>query len=686
MFRTLNTIGLVYVGLFAVSGIICTAAITRARKFDDPEVRRGLVWLLATAGGWALLKVAFFLLPDPFREAAYILGLAIGFGTVWAWLYFCSAYTGRNYHRNRSLRRLGSAVFVAVVAVKVTNPLHGAYFSTTAVSTPFTYLAIEHNVLHWTATGLSYVLSAVGLFMIFQLHEESGYDTRPLSGLTALIGVPVVLDIGAQFTPQLVDIIYAPVGVAAFAVGVLFVFERRFLAVQRTAYEDQLSIYLDERGLIRDYSTAAVEALPELEGAIGDHLEAVVPSVAAAVDSDTQILVRDHADERRYYFVSATTVTLGEAGAQMVQLSDVTRTERQRRELIERERELNEQNELYRAVIDASFAFVFRIDLEGRFTFVSPSVEEFLGYSPSELKGQPIRATHPDQETTERAMNQIEPVLDGDANRVEDFPVETKEGTTVYTDIRAVPVYEGSTPADERTPEDIVEVQLMVRDATERRQREGLIAVINRVLRHNVRNKMTVIGGYAEMLEKRLEGDNASDATRIRETADRLVSLTESAQRIENNREQAPELEAIDLAPTLDHTVSQLERQYPEASVTIDAPDTVVAETNERLETALWEIVDNAAKHGGDPPSVDVGVGTTERQVEIAITDNGPGLPEMEQEVLQSETETPLVHSQGLGLWLAYWVVTSINGEIEAVSSPDGTTVTIRLPKGSDGR
>ena len=154
--------------------------------------------------------------------------------------------------------------------------------------------------------------------MIFQLHEESGYDTRPLSGLTALIGVPVVLDIGAQFTPQLVDIIYAPVGVAAFAVGVLFVFERRFLAVQRTAYEDQLSIYLDERGLIRDYSTAAVEALPELEGAIGDHLEAVVPSVAAAVDSDTQILVRDHADERRYYFVSATTVTLGEAGAQVV--------------------------------------------------------------------------------------------------------------------------------------------------------------------------------------------------------------------------------------------------------------------------------------------------------------------------------------------------------------------------------
>ncbi|MFB6227930.1 MAG: ATP-binding protein [Halobacteriales archaeon] len=676
----MNLIGYAYVALFGVSGVVCLAAIPRARRFDSPDVRRGLIWLLATAGAWAMTKAAFLVLPDQFRAPAYTVGLAIGFGTVWAWLYFCSAYTGQDYHRNSTLRRLGAAVFLGVVAVKFTNPWHGLYFTTSEATTPFAYLAIEHGVFHWTATGLSYVLSAVGIFMLFQLYYDSGYDTRPLTGLTALVGLPVLLDIGAQFTSQVIDFIYAPIGVAAFAIGVLFVSERRFLAVEETRGDD-LSIYLDERDRIRGHSPAAEDALPALGGATGDRLSEAVPAVADAIDGDEQILEREREGETRYYFVSVSNTTLGDAGTKVIQLSDVTRTERQRRQLIERERELDRQNERYRAIIDASFAFVFRIDLEGRFTLVSPSVEEFLGYSPAELEGQPISVTHPDEETTERAWEQIEPVLDGETNSVWDFPLETKSGTTVYTDTRGVPIYDGTVPSEERTPEDIVGIQLMVRDATERRQREGLISVINRVLRHNLRNRMTIINSYAGMLEADLDGEKAQTAAQIRATGKQLLDLSESARKIGENREQPSELEPVDLVPLLDRVVSQLELRYTDASVTVDAPDAVVAHTQERIETALWEIADNAAKHGGEQPTVEISVAVTERQVEIAITDDGPGLPDVEREVLESSTETQLVHGEGLGLWLVYWIVTGLEGEVDATSSAEGTTVTVRLPK-----
>jgi PAS domain S-box-containing protein len=676
----MDVVRLVYIGLFGLSGVICLAAVPRARRFDAPDVRRGLVWLLATAGAWAIIKAAFLVIPDPFREPAYTVGLAIGFGTVWAWLYFCSAYTGQNYHRNSTLRRLGAGVFLAVIAVKFTNPWHGVYFTTSEMTTPFAYLAIEHDVFHWTATGLSYVLSALGMFMLFQFYLNSGYDTRPLAGLTALIGLPVVFDIGAQFTPFLIEFIYAPVGVAAFAVGVLFVSERRFLAVRETRGDD-LSIYLDESDRIRDYSPAVEEVLPALGAATGDRLSEAVPAVADVIDGDEQILEDEREGETRYYFVSASNTTLGDAGARVIQLSDVTRTERQRRQLIERERELDEQNERYRAIIDASFAFVFRIDLESRFTFVSPSVEGFLGYSPAELEGQPISVTHPDEEATERAWEEIEPVLDGETNSVWDFPLETKSGTTVYTDTRGVPIYDGSVPEDERTPGDIVGIQLMVRDATERRRREGLISVINRVLRHNLRNRMTVINSYAGMLEADLGGEAAERATQIRATGKQLLDLSESARKIGENREPSPDLEPVDLVPLLDRVVSQLELRYPDASVTVDAPDAVVAHTQERIETALWEITDNAAKHAGEQPTVGIDVAVTERQVEIAVTDDGPGLPEVEREVLESSTETQLVHGEGLGLWLVYWIVTGLDGEVDATASTEGTTVTVRLPK-----
>ena len=390
MLHNVGIIGQIYIGVFGLCGVVCFAAIGQAQTFQDPDVRRGLVGLLAT---------------------------------VWSWLYFCSAYAGRTYHRNTTLRRASAAVFLLVVSVKVTNPIHGAYFTAMQVSTPFAHLAVEHDVFHWIATGLSYVLSAVGLFIVFQLFSESGYDTRPLSALSVLIALPVVLDIVAQFTPLLINIIYAPIGVAVFAVGVLFVFQRRFLAVQRTSFGDDLSIYLDERGYIRDYSATVGEVLPELAEATGDRLAEAVPSVAEALDTDDQILERDHAGELRM--------------------------------------------------------------------------------------------------------------------------------------------------------------------------------------------------------------------------------------------------------------------RYPEASVTVTTPDTVVANTHKRLKTALWEVVENAAKHGGDPPVVGIDVTTTETRVAIAVTDNGPGLPEIEQDTLQSNVETPLAHGEGLGLWLIHWIVTSLDGDLETSVGSEGTTVTIRLPKAS---
>jgi len=69
----------------------------------------------------------------------------------------------------------------------------------------------------------------------------------------------------------------------------------------------------------------------------------------------------------------------------------------------------------------------------------------------------------------------------------------------------------------------------------------------------------------------------------------------------------------------------------------------------------------------------------------IRVDDDGPGLPEAERAVLESGSETPLVHGQGLGLWLVYWVVTGLDGDVEVVEFRDGTTVEVRLPRPDTG-
>lgn len=350
------------------------------------------------------------------------------------------------------------------------------------------------------------------------------------------------------------------------------------------------------------------------------------------------------------------------------------------RQLAQRAAQLDEQREIYRTVIDASFDSVFRFDTAGTFTYASESVEALLGYTPAELTGQPITITHPDPQTTEWAWEKVSQVLEGEQVEARDFPLETKSGDICYTDIRGVPIYDGSVPDSERSVDDIVGIQVLVRDASQRRQREGLISVINRVLRHNVRNEMSIIRGHADMLADSLDADSTAHTTVISRTATRLLDLTESAQQIEENRELDPELEPIDLVPLVDRVVAECETRYPDVTVTVDVPAEAVAQTLPRIEVALFELIDNAARYGGDPASVTVEVTGTNSGITCRVSDDGPGLPNTERGVLETGNETPLVHGQGLGLWLSYWIVTTLDGELAVTEFEQGTTIEIRLP------
>ncbi|WP_336337811.1 sensor histidine kinase [Haloarcula brevis] len=339
----------VYVAAYAVATLGCLAAVPRALSVAEPDTRRGLVGLLAGSGGWAALELAFLVAPTPgLRYAAYVLSLVVGLTTVGSWLYFTSAYTGRSLHRTASYRRLAVGVYLAIVAVKVTNPLHGLYFRTVFVQTPFPHLTIEHQTFHWLVAGLSYALVAVGFFMLYELCAEADYDTRPLVALVGVTGLPVLLDIVGFTSDRLLDINYEPLGVVVFALGVLYVFDTTFLAVQLTDGVDGPIVYLDDTGRIREYNDLAASTFPALDGTVGEQLGDTLPSVAGALDSDDQILEYVEDGEVRYYLVSGTSFSLGQTSiGEMVVFSDVTEVERQRRELSRQ----NEQLEGFAAAI-----------------------------------------------------------------------------------------------------------------------------------------------------------------------------------------------------------------------------------------------------------------------------------------------------------------------------------------------
>lgn len=332
-----------YTLLFVVSTAGCVAGAVRARRIEDAETRRSLVVLLATSGAWAASHASLLALPSRgLKTAVYLAGLIFGFSTVFAWLYFCSTYTGRDYHRQRTYRYAAVALYLFVVVVKLTNPLHHLYFTTGFVAEPFPHLAIQQGLFHWVVTGLSYTLAAVGMFALFEAFVEADYDARPLAVLVALAGAPVVLDILGFASSLLIDMIHAPLGVAAFAVGVLFVFEDRFFAVQLTDGVEGATIFLDDDRRIREFNGAAQRLFPALDDATGEPIESL-PSVAVALDDDRGVVDVDVDGERRHYVVSESDFDIGQGSlSRIVVFTDVTRIERQRRELERHDRQLED--------------------------------------------------------------------------------------------------------------------------------------------------------------------------------------------------------------------------------------------------------------------------------------------------------------------------------------------------------
>jgi signal transduction histidine kinase len=333
-----------YTAAFALTAVACFASLWWTGRVEDADTRRGLAALLATSGLWAAAAVGYLLAPtDAAANAFHILGLVAGFSTPGAWLYFCSAYTGRRLHRDPRYRRAAVAVFAVVVAVKVTNPLHHAYFTTTAASTPFPHAAVQSAALHWLVAGFAYALSAVGYFMLLELFDQTSLDTRPLVGLASLTALPVALTVAGARVPWLVDMSYEPLGVAAFAVGSLFLFTGTFESVRVTSQLDDPVVFVDADGRIRDYNDEAGRLFPALEGATGRPVADVLPDVVAAVEADEAVLERDVDGERRSLLVAANQFAVGRSRVgQLLLFSDVTESERHRREL-ERQNERLEQ-------------------------------------------------------------------------------------------------------------------------------------------------------------------------------------------------------------------------------------------------------------------------------------------------------------------------------------------------------
>jgi PAS domain S-box-containing protein len=314
-----------------------------------------------------------------------------------------------------------------------------------------------------------------------------------------------------------------------------------------------------------------------------------------------------------------------------------------------------------RAVIDDVSDAIVIVDDDARVIDTNASAEALFGDAEA-LLGEPLDAlTDVDVADLETTPEQVR--------------FEREEGPRTY-EVTASPIEDQH---DRR-----IAYTVTFHDVTERENRRQRLEVLNRVLRHNLRNDMTVIIGNAELLAERTEGAEQRAADVIVDRGEALADLSERAREVEEvmgSREGTPD--PFDAVALVEQVCETMDREYPEATVTVSVPDRLQVRASDRVfEAVLKNLLDNALAHNeNDAPRATVSLARTDGGIELRIEDNGPGIPSGELTTLEAGAETPLEHGSGMGLWLVTWGVQAMGGDVEFVERGEGgTSVRVTLP------
>ncbi|WP_247010203.1 PAS domain S-box protein [Halorientalis litorea] len=345
----------------------------------------------------------------------------------------------------------------------------------------------------------------------------------------------------------------------------------------------------------------------------------------------------------------------------LVYLRNVTeRTERARR---------------FESIFNQTFQFTGLLKPDGTLAEANDATLEFAGVERDSIIGKPLPEA-PWWGHSETARNGVRDAIARAANgEFVRYETEARGANGLATiDFSIKPV----------TDEDGT-VSLLVtegRDVTARQQYRQHLEVMQRVLRHNMRNDLTKIRGWTQLMSETADADARAEQFETIETVldkwDAMSNkISEIRQVLGKQEKQQATTGYESLLLDVEHSVKDT---YPDATVVTDVPDGESAQVPVETFEAVRELVENgidASNHS----TVEIELAAPEGGwVELSVSDDGPGMPEMEAEVLEKGEETSLRHGQGLGLWMARTIVRQAGGDVSVDTGPDGTEVCVRLP------
>jgi PAS domain S-box-containing protein len=328
----------------------------------------------------------------------------------------------------------------------------------------------------------------------------------------------------------------------------------------------------------------------------------------------------------------------------------------------------------------------------GEIEFCNPAAAEMLGYETGGLIGRRLH------ELTHYLRPDGSPFADTDCEieRVRTTGISHKgQDSFIRADTRFLPVDVTSEPI--RVNGRVAGAVVAFEDITQRLRQEQFRQQFVSFASHELRTPLMIMNGYVQVLAKRVAvnpdafDERSREAVReLEEGVARMRRITEvvlDLTRIESGQSVAAEAETVDLLELLRREIESVKRNHPEASIELVSkrPSVFLESDPARVGQVLSNLLDNAAKYGGDPPRVTVTVEQNQSSVEVRVKDSGAGIPEEERPLIFEQfyrgAGASNTRGLGVGLFITRHTVERLGGSLRFESSEgEGTEFTLTLP------
>jgi PAS domain S-box-containing protein len=339
---------------------------------------------------------------------------------------------------------------------------------------------------------------------------------------------------------------------------------------------------------------------------------------------------------------------------------------------------LRASEESYRILAEQSSDFIARFRVDGVLLYASPACRTLLGYASEELVGRSYYDFfHPSD--VDAVRDQIRAASGSGSGVAVSYRVRRKDGEYVWleTTLRVILGVGEGVPA---------EVVAASRDVSQRKRTERMRQDLVAMLSHDLKNPLTAVTGFTEILRELPADDPQRDEFLARIEANAHSALSLAMNFVDASRIESGSLETHPEPVSLNEIVEQVLRQQESRAhvkhirmeTRLDRSRPTAMLDRRLIDRIVANLVNNAIKFSPAKSEVVIETALRDGHVQLRIQDQGPGIPPEQRAKLFrrfSELGSARPDSTGLGLFIVKTLVDAQGGNVVADFPPEGGTV-----------